>query len=737
MALVSLSAPQNKIEPHPVTPSQSPAPLSKPSPKPNPKPKKGRCWLRPDQKHCRHHRSSLNFQGFPGTIHSPTARGLVDGEMWLQYSSYSEHPGKRRAGGTNLALGFGFLPWLSIAGRISAPVHEFNKTGSDLSLNIHARLPWIPPHWFELAAGVQDLGGQTGHYRAQYIALSRAFASFYATVAWGRSVSPVGRGQGWMASLQWQPFSWTRADLEWDGGRLNAGLSLRTPPPWFWGWLALGTQWMVDGLDRSDRAVFGSAYLHIPLHSSPAGRRLDSTPRRSGPISLQEQLQHGKSWGPHFGFNRSTPPPSTPPPDPALSPQRLAAIERSLQELGFDRVLLESKPGVLELCVDNNVFVRSHIDAIGVALGIASQNSPANTRIDLHITRFSHPIVGLQTRAGPWAAMLAGESPTSPKITAKFGDAGNCQILATKQKPSATDLPFGRPILQISPALRTAVATELGILNAQVGLEWGGILPLWWGGLIRAKARNELFHTKKMAPISPLHFIRQHDGLEELALHQALWLPRSWMGMISVGRLFMDHYSGALHLQWQRGPHRISAFGSLSTFDFSEYIPSYLGRYRLELPLQGSSTLSGIEVTGGTFLHGGLGMRVAAFFQWGDTQLELTYRHGQTKVVGFAAVIPLDLRRQRWIGNSNFRFQIRGNPRFRHEIRTRIGERANTLVYRSYLNPTPGFSALDEIYTDGARLSESYLRRSWKRMREAYFRYAKPPQTASPPPPKP
>lgn len=594
---------------------------------------------------------------------------------------------------------------LTVAGRISGRNYNPNE-GSDLSLHLHYKVPFIPRRWFDLALGIQDVGGAISYYDAYYLVASRAFGPLNLTLGLGHGSELEKRGHGLLGALSWQPLSFLRLGTEWNGDALNASARLESPPAWLQGRIKLGAQGAFTRI-TSDPDFYASAYVQMSLASSPPQPLARARPLRSPRRSL--------SWGrfPPLASPRPLPPQET---SRSLQPRLLSKIRRELLSLDLERVRMAASPRGLRICVENAVFERSSIDAMGVVLGIASKSLAEDHRIELTITKNGVPVMTATTRSQAFAAMI-DHGPTRPGLVRT--QAGALHACPHDKTPGPS--PFGRPRLSLEPIVATTVATERGYLDAHVGLRWGLELPLAYGSILRVRYQHALWHSEDFASDRLFHPMRLYTGFHEAALHQAFPIAKGFLGLFSAGLFDINRWTSSLHLRYQRGIHTVSAFASAFTLRFRQAYWTGLGQYRIEWP--GGPTA--LTLTAGHFPDQSQGLRAALDVAWGDTVLSAYFRYGNAKAIGVGLTVPLAPRKNRIWGSGKARALVSSSPAFAHALHTRVGAWHNLFVGKDWLVPKTAFAAMGELYSEKERLTESRAAFRQERMRDAYYRFVK------------
>ena len=104
----------------------------------------------------------LAFPGYSGFLNVPSASVLGHGQAEIGYSDQG-FVGGEYGHYHNFHAAVGVFPNLEIGGRVIWNDTQANLFTDccgprDLSANVKLQIPFIPEHWFSLAAGAQDLG---------------------------------------------------------------------------------------------------------------------------------------------------------------------------------------------------------------------------------------------------------------------------------------------------------------------------------------------------------------------------------------------------------------------------------------------------------------------------------------------------------------------------------------------------------------------------------------------------
>lgn len=665
------------------------------------------------------------YHSVPGHIHVPSAQSLAPSEIWFSWSNYSER-GFKTHHSHNFHIAAGLGQGLTIAGRMSG--HSYNhRVHSDLSLHLHWKIPWIPRHWFDFAVGIQDIGGAIAYYHGYYAVASREFGPLALTLGWGHGEYMTKRSQGLLAAIGWQPFSFLGLSTEFDGHDLNAKARLSTPDRWLHGRVGMGLQGAVTHITRKPD-FFVSAYAQLSIASSPGQQRLAARALRS-PRNIQVRTRFPLVKTPRLRAQY----PGTPTQPSTFQHSASSKEQQTHQEtqklahdliaLGLERVRVAQREDVLRICIDNAVFERSHIDALGVVLGLASSSPQQRGRIEVTVTKNALPLMTVSTQAAAFRRMILGAAAVPGLVRVQSGSPSPCPALASRGSSGGSSqqgpLPFGRPRLSLVPRLAKTAATEVGYLDLQLNAMWGLELPLAYGSTLKVAYQHEIWHTSDFARHGMLSMFRLRPGFVQAALHQAFPILPGLQGLLSLGLFDIDQWTAALNLRYQRGVHTLSAFGSVWTHRFDRGNLSALGQYRIEWP--GGPV--GLTLTGGQFPDRSRGVRTALDFAWGDTLISAYFRYGEAKALGVGLTVPLAPRKNRIFGRKQARVILSTSAAFSQSLHTRVGESHNSLMGRTWLQPGTAFAQMGEIYSEQGRLTESRVALGMERMRDAFHRY--------------
>lgn len=619
---------------------------------------------------------NLAFPGYSGYLNVPSATVLEHGQADIQWSDQGLLTRERPRTGDqqygyfqNVAGAFGVFPNVEVGGRLiwdktQANGYEDPDAGiRDLSANIKVQAPFIPEDWFTLAAGIQDLGGETDDFESVYAVAGRAFGPFEVSVGFGDPKSERPRYlDGAFGAVAYRPLPWLSLIAEHDSQDVRLGAGVSSPR----GWLPADAQVKAKVLAYSDSDAdndqhFVSVGLSFPFGNAPK-QRLGSpegehdVARASAASATVAAAGNGVSTARSGEFA-------------AIEDDAIAVrVGERLVAAGYERVRVAADGDTLQVRWENNLYNRDERDSI---LDVAER---------------------VRAEAGDYAkvrlTLLNQDLPVAYR-TLSFEGGGMDVIDAGYAKP---DFFFGespewayrgsfgpawKPRLTFSPTLSSGVGTEYGVWDASVGLGTELSFSLWPGALASATYNAEVYSSEDFEEGGPFYGSRQRTDLVEAELQQTFKLHPQLYTSLHAGRYALD-YDGVLNetvLLSPSGRHSLGVLAGrfehaeLDNVERDQGLLRY-SYYNPELDVQ-------LNAYGGQFFEGDDGYRLDTRFWFGDYALTLTYKNTDAQYVGLGWVIPLTP-----VKDHQFRYvQLQGNADWNYSVQTRINEDRNTLSF--------------------------------------------------------
>ncbi|MBW7470454.1 YjbH domain-containing protein [Marinobacter sp. F4218] len=628
---------------------------------------------------CRVSAGELAFPGYSGYLNVPSATVLDHGGAAVQYSDQAwetRNSGQQNPYGyyNNVAGLFGIFPNVEVGGRLTWDKTQCNGYTEkncgirDLSANVKIQAPFIPEEWFTLAAGVQDLGGETDDFEAVYVVAGRQFGPVEISAGYGDPTIENRYLDGPFGGVSYRPAPWLNLMAEYDSQDVRLGLGASTPE----GLLPLGMQVngkvlaYDEGNTENDRTFF-SVGLSIPFGNQPSKKRLElpnkTTRTNASPVSVSA------APGTSQGDDRSQPSLTSGKSNEGKTTAR--RIGQQLVEEGYDRVRVASEGDVLHLQWENNLYTRDERDSIlDVAkkvqaadehhriatLTLLNQNIPVSERtIELKQATTEQPYA-IAVRFAPGSLLNAQEPEWD--FQGSYG-------------------PTWKPRITLSPTISSGVATEYGVWDASVGISAEMSVSLWTGALASATYNAEVYATEDFEKGGVFYDDRQRTDLTEVEVQQTFKLHSQLYTSLHAGRYVSD-WNGLLNetlLLSSNGRHSLAYLGG--AFEHAEFDQAernqILARYSYYHP--GLNTQ--FDVYGGQFFEEDTGVRIDSRFWFGDYALTLSYKNTDAEFVSLGWVIPLTPEK-----TGQFKYaQIRGDADWNYKVQTRINEDANFISF--------------------------------------------------------
>jgi len=283
--------------------------------------------------------NSPSFQGFRGAINTPNSEVMNEGEFEFLYTNQVENisgltsPDFRdNKEQKNFFLNMGFLPNLDLNFQYAYGFDNIanEKHLSNRVINVKYQLPFIPKDLFKMAIGIQDIGGGNPYIGNKYAVISKEFNNIRTNLGYAMG-DTKGSIDGPFGSIEYQPLSWLQFVGEYDSKEWNGAIKSEYS-------LDISNQKVNFGamvkssLDYND--IYLGLYTNIPFNdkSLPSKRGLHKTLSK---ITLDD-----------------------------------LKLSNSTSQIKDDKLYFE---------YENDLYVYSDIDTLGVVLGVLSTTTKAKT----------------------------------------------------------------------------------------------------------------------------------------------------------------------------------------------------------------------------------------------------------------------------------------------------------------------------------------------------------------------
>jgi hypothetical protein len=664
----------------------------------------------------------ISSQGNSGGLTIPWAYVLDTGSLSLTYGSYREPTIPANARRVNTSLGIGLFPNVELFGRITdytqPGVGGALDTGQrDLSANMKVQIPLPWKNAPKLAVGLNDIGGGAVNFGASYLVASDEWGPLLWTAGYasGKAVGGVGSNQFAMSGrfggldlrLGRTGFS---AMVEHDGRQKHAGLRYASSPlPILGGAQLIGTvhrSFDAQNLIGTDvDATNFSMSLVVPLGSDPSKAR-----------NAQPQ-----------GYRAL--PALNPAAPSGLPADRLAALQKALESSGLERVRVGrvSPSGIHSLVVEyeNHRYGQNEADALGIVLGLAAEYAPAGT-----------PQLQVVTLKAGQAVHITKADVAAYRQFLRDGDAGIVRStlvqLAQPDFPSDTvnwlnSSPGPRSLarVEVKPDLSYAVATEVGLVDYTLAANVQAMVPLWPGAEFYTSFISAPTVSKNYEVGEILAGSRQREGFKVAALVQSFWVGKHIYAHIGLGQFNYDDVG------WQTDA-TVFVPGRDDTVRFKGAYYQRPGSFNANRaqPVSASyryvyNPATWLEAGVQQYSDGSRGPSIVLTRWFGDVSVNLFYRRGDlAQFAGIELSIPLTPRQGMAPGALN----LTGTSHFQRGLRTRITDSstAQNLVQPNAVRDFQMDYNAEVQQLNAGRRGTAYLGTQMGRMRDAFFKYARP-----------
>lgn len=702
--------------------------------------------------------TTMTPAGYTGLGITPNAHLLGWGRLEASYDN--QLPGiVQNPSGHNYVLGFGLLPNLEISGRMAAnDLHAscFSSPGCgarDLSAAFKGGIGLDAAGRFRIAAGATDIGGAVTYFRTFYGVLTYNEGPVEVSAGLAKRSGPGIAGSrspldGPFAAAAWTPLPWIRGQIEYTDRNAWAGVRLFAPKDWMpEGWTAyVGANQRLTDTPLTQKSWF-TAGISIPLYKVP------DLPGNKAKAPLPP-LAGTQQAAPVYEARTLAPPadpqPKAPAPAPvAANPEQLDSLAAELQAKGLEDIWVGVMPdGSVALRADNASYNWNSADAVGAALGaVARTLGDARVAYRLVLTQRQTPLVAVTGQANCLREWIANAATTCTAGELSTPGTGALEPLhhgaawrVSKLQPSWKTLR-----LRLSPALRTNVGSELGVLDYSVGVNAGLELPLWNGARVEWRRNIPVAESSDYERNGIFGNRRIKSETERLAFTQTLRIPlEAWLApgddakarrwglagvtaQATVGRIG-SHFDGALgSVRWEpgEGRHRLSAqagrfrHAKFGTFDAPgpRRATPVLASYRYHF----TPTRTFLEGTAGQFFGNDRGFQVGMRQWFSDVAVGVYYRHSgfqNSPARHMARVelsVPIGPRREM---APAWHVQVTGTPRFTHGVETTLREPVGGNPIRPGMGALPPTPTLEETFNSD-RSGLVYFEDNIRRIRDA------------------
>ncbi|MFW1025382.1 YjbH domain-containing protein [Vibrio parahaemolyticus] len=660
-------------------------------------------------------------QSFTGLIFTPNAQLLEYGDVSFTYAQGL--PWLQRIEDLDsLTFSFGLLEGLEAIGRIVTDDYHSNcfETGCggirDLSMSLKYQLPnWWNIDNFNIAIGVQDLGGAANHFQTNYVVgdYTANFAPLRFSAGYGISDIELGVMDGAFGGVEYQPFDFIQLTAEYDAVEFNSSVKLFTPEELLPYDMTASLSYQIYSGHETDEQNIWNVALSVPLITDYTRSREYA---RSN-VSLMDRL----SLEQRKADNAS-----------------ISALVSALRNEGFVNIQVGTLNQSVVVALENRRYNHNQADGLGVALGIVSshlgQNAAqdigaASDQFELVMLANQKPVVSVLSDANCYQSFVNGSAACDDIqfITRDLSERLDMVDWKTERVNSGT---LDSQIV-LSPMVRHGVATEYGVYDYSFAMSSNLYTYLWSGAAIDVRHILPLAESDDFEEGGYFEDSAYESEIDRAMVHQFFRLPYvDIANQVSLGLVKSDYIGARSESAWfsQSGNHELglemSYFQHQDEKDKNGYAnpdrQTFLTRYTFSMPEWDWQ----FNATAGEFWKGDVGAKFTTSHWFEDIEVSASYqvtKFNDTDEEQFVTV-SVKLPLTPWRDMSPGVIQVRGNEAYDFNVTTRVGNDANHLAVGQGDELVMDNSMLRRYFNRG-RYGQEYFEQNKLRIRNAYLRY--------------
>jgi hypothetical protein len=663
----------------------------------------------------------ISPNGFSGLGIVPSAKTIERGRVGIGFDPTV--PGALITQGYNTQVGFGLNESLELVGRLATNDQRCNmfmsgacppNTYRDFSSSVKYALPfeWLKNYKSSLAVGVTDFGGAATYFRSYYLVGSKTFDQLEFSLGRASAKVPTSMLNGTMAALAWQPSTISKVSLQKVGQTTTAHGALESEI------LSSGVNgWLTINRRLSDAPTTQRSWMGVGVSMPLDGVGVEKS--AATPYKLQDPTEEKK-----------------------LSKIKPIELASALKDKGFYSLRMGVKGGaVIAIELENTAYLWNTLDAAGVALGVISSayaSESVEQNFELVITSRGIrqlKVVGEANCIGLWLSKgVACSKMSVHSLLQRSSDTAQINSSAAKlllDEEESVQWEAGqawqfRPEIIVSPTILSAVGTEYGSFDFEVGANINAVLPLWAGATLESNRLEPLgIGTRQFEQGGAFFGSRIKPVTNRKMIHQLINLPNvNSQARLSVGTSYANWDGRQIETSTQSGNGRHRVGYTAGSFKNEELASNNERRYGL-LSYRFASNdqnTAVTELTQGKFWGGDRGFSVNQRFWYGDTTLNVYFRRtrmgeGQPLVsfAGLQFAIPFTPRENKSLEHLGFR----GVSQWTYTLETKVLEKDNNITGGYGEVPRMGESLVTTFNRD--RNSTRYYDTSLGRIRNAYL----------------
>lgn len=660
-------------------------------------------------------------QSFTGLVLTPNAQSLTSGHFSFTYAQGLPWRGEIDDL-DSLKFSFGLLEGLEATGRIVTDDYHSNcfETGCggirDLSMSLKYQLPnWWNIDNFNIAIGVQDLGGAANHFQTNYVVgdYTTNFAPLRFSAGYGISDIELGVMDGAFGGVEYQPFDFIQLTAEYDAVEFNSSVKVFTPEELLPYDMMASLSYQIYSGHETDEQNMWNAALSIPLITDYTRSR--EYARNN--VSLMEKLSLEQSKADNAS---------------------ISALVSALRNEGFVNIQVGTLNQSVVVALENRRYNHNQMDGLGVAMGIISSHFGTNSaqemglsseRVELMLLANQKPVVSVQTDATCYQGFVNGSAACDDIQFSTKNLSDKLELVEWKTERVNRGTLDSQLVL--SPMVRHGVATEFGVYDYSFAMSSNLYTFLWSGAAVDIRHILPLAESDDFEEGGYFEDSAYENEIDRAMVHQFFRLPYvDVANQVSLGLVKTDYVGARSESAWfsPSGAHALglemSYFQHMDEKDKNGYAnpdrQTFLTRYTFSMPEWDWQ----FNATAGEFWKGDVGAKFTTSHWFEDVEVSASYQvtkfndTDEEQFVTVAVKLPLTP----WRDMSPGLLQVRGNEAYDFNVSTRVGNHANYLSTGQGDELVMDNSMLRRYFNRG-RYGSDYFEENKIRMRNAYLRY--------------
>ncbi|EGR0711156.1 hypothetical protein EX463_12420 [Vibrio alginolyticus] len=622
----------------------------------------------------------------------------------------------------SLKVSLGIIDGLEAHGRIVTHDYSSNcfKTGCggirDLSMSFKYQLPnFWGEEKFNIALGVQDLGGAGNKLNANYFVADYELSDFPLRLSAGYSQSDwlAGTMDGPFGGFEYQPFDFVQLVGEYDSVEFNFSIKMFTPNDLLPSDITASLSYQIYSGHESDDLRIWSAALSMPLVTEYSRSR-DYTKNN---MTLRDRLVVEQN---------------------KAQQASISSLVSALKNEGFVNVKVGVSHDKVVVALENRRYNHNQVDGLGVGLGIVSshlgQNAAqdigaASDQFELVMLANQKPVVSVLSDSNCYQSFVNGSASCDDIqfITRDLSERLDMVDWKTERVNSGT---LDSQIV-LSPMVRHGFATEYGVYDYSFAMSSNLYTYLWSGAAIDVRHILPLAESDDFEESGYFEDSAYENEIDRAMVHQFFRLPYvDIANQVSLGLVKSDYIGARSESAWfsQSGNHELglemSYFQHQDEKDKNGYAnpdrQTFLTRYTFSMPEWDWQ----FNATAGEFWKGDVGTKFTTSHWFEDIEVSASYqvtKFNDTDEEQFVTV-SVKLPLTPWRDMSPGVIQVRGNEAYDFNVTTRVGNDTNYLAAGQGDELVMDNSMLRRYFNRG-RYGQEYFEQNKLRIRNAYLRY--------------